>query len=85
MEEFYHQGDLEKTPGMIYREGGKDRQRLHKKASQVGFFTGICLPTFELLAKMIHGLESPLNQFKVNFEQWKTVIVSEMKAAAGEK
>jgi hypothetical protein len=70
-EEFFRQGEIDKVPGIVYDGSVKDRQHLDKKRSQIAFFAGVCLPTFEALVKIVPALELLLNQLKMNLDMWR--------------
>ncbi|OXA56283.1 hypothetical protein Fcan01_10060 [Folsomia candida] len=78
-EEFYEQGDLEKqagrTPIPMMDRDKKDEQA----ASQVGFLSGICVPCYSLLEKLVPESEPLLAGVQRNLERW-TEIAAEKKA-----
>jgi hypothetical protein len=69
-EEFFRQGDLEKTRGMEYTSPLNDRAHLDKAKSQIGFYTYVCLPLFETTAKGIPELSVNVDQVKANLGIW---------------
>ncbi|KAG7177348.1 3',5'-cyclic phosphodiesterase pde-5-like [Homarus americanus] len=81
-EEFYEQGDAEKAVGkkpipMM------DRTRTDDQAeSQVGFLSGICIPCYELLHKLIPDTEPLLNGCKENLQRWKQIAEDKKKEAS---
>ncbi|XP_069948734.1 probable 3',5'-cyclic phosphodiesterase pde-5 isoform X3 [Cherax quadricarinatus] len=83
-EEFYEQGDAEKAAGknpipMM------DRTKTDEQAeSQVGFLSGICIPCYELLHKLIPDTEPLLTGCKNNLQTWKQ-IAAEKKKVDNEK
>ena len=70
-EEFFRQGDLEMANGMEYTSPLNDRSHLDKPKSQIGFYTFVCLPLFQALAKAIPKLEVNVKQIESNLEKWK--------------
>ncbi|XP_063587932.1 probable 3',5'-cyclic phosphodiesterase pde-5 isoform X5 [Penaeus indicus] len=83
-EEFYEQGDAEKAVGKSPIPM-MDRTKTDEQASsQVGFLSGICIPCYELLHKLIPNTEPLLAGCKSNLETWKS-IASEKKAKAREE
>jgi len=70
-EEFFRQGDLEKTSGMEYTSPLNDRAHLDKAKSQIGFYTFVCLPLYETAARALPGLQVNVDQVKSNLEVWK--------------
>jgi hypothetical protein len=69
-EEFFQHGDLEMVRGMEYTESIKDRAHLDKIKSQRGFFTYVCLPLFQSVAKVIPKLECNVAQVQSNIATW---------------
>jgi len=69
--EFYNQGDYEiesgRLPLPIMNRFHQDEKALH----QVGFFGGICLPCYELLAELLPGARPLLDQCADNLASWK--------------
>ena len=70
-EEFFRQGDLENAQGMEYTSPLNDRSHLDKPKSQIGFYTFVCLPLFQSLAKAIPALECNVQQVESNLAIWK--------------
>lgn len=71
MEEFFKQGDLEKSknlPVSMYC----DRKNTNVPKSQAGFLRNICLPLYEIWAKYLNNenIEKTLTQLKNNIEFW---------------
>ncbi|CAH1253669.1 PDE10A [Branchiostoma lanceolatum] len=72
-EEFYNQGDEERARGQEPAPM-MDRRRAHElPANQVGFISGICLPCYRILAKVIPGCEAMVEGTLKNLEQWKSL------------
>uniref|UniRef100_A0A6M2DJ87 Phosphodiesterase n=1 Tax=Xenopsylla cheopis TaxID=163159 RepID=A0A6M2DJ87_XENCH len=70
-EEFYQQGDAERAAGrqpmsMMDRELPEEQP-----ASQVGFLTGICIPCYSILAKLIPETKPLLTQCQKNLDRWQ--------------
>ncbi|XP_063873308.1 probable 3',5'-cyclic phosphodiesterase pde-5 isoform X2 [Scylla paramamosain] len=78
-EEFYEQGDAEKAAGknpipMM------DRTKVNEQAeSQVGFLSGICIPCYELLHKLIPNTKPLLEGCKSNLQTWKKIADEKRK------
>ena len=70
-EEFFRQGDLEKTKGMEYTSPLNDRAHLDKPKSQIGFYTFVCLPLYQTTAKAIPMLKVNAEQVTSNLAVWK--------------
>jgi len=72
-EEFFRQGDLEKTHGMEYTSPLNDREHLDKPKSQIGFYTYVCLPLFETASRAVPQLDANVKQIKSNLDVWKNM------------
>ncbi|OHS93093.1 3'5'-cyclic nucleotide phosphodiesterase family protein [Tritrichomonas foetus] len=70
-DEFFRQGDLEKTNGMEYTSPLNDRAHLDKAKSQIGFYTYVCLPLYQAAARGIKELQVNVDQVSSNLEVWK--------------
>ena len=70
-EEFFRQGDLEQANGMEYTSPLNDREHLDKPKSQIGFYTFVCLPLFQTMAKAIPKLDCNVQQILSNLAVWK--------------
>ncbi|OHS92997.1 3'5'-cyclic nucleotide phosphodiesterase family protein [Tritrichomonas foetus] len=70
-EEFFRQGDLEKTSGMEYTSPLNDREHLDKPKSQIGFYTFVCLPLYQCAAKALPPLQVNVEQVEANLAVWK--------------
>ncbi|XP_076053728.1 putative 3',5'-cyclic phosphodiesterase pde-5 isoform X1 [Oratosquilla oratoria] len=86
-EEFYEQGDAEKAAGkspipMMDRDKTDEQP-----ASQVGFLSGICIPCYELLFKVIPNTKPFLDGCKDNFSKWQALAdtVQEHKKSENEE
>ena len=69
--EFFRQGDL------------NDREHLGKPKSQIGFYTFVCLPLYQVVAQAPSLLEVNVSRGQSNLAQWKAA--AEKKAKEGEK
>ncbi len=70
-EEFYEQGDAEKEAGRVPIPM-MDRTKLHLQPdSQVGFISGICIPCYSLLHRLIPETKPLLDGCQTNLERWK--------------
>jgi hypothetical protein len=79
-EEFFRQGDLEMATGMEYTSPLNDREHLDKPKSQIGFYTFVCLPLYQVGARALPALQANVDQVKSNLAVWKEA--SEKSAAA---
>jgi transcriptional regulator with GAF, ATPase, and Fis domain len=71
-DEFFRQGDLEKTSGMEYTSPLNDRAHLDKPKSQIGFYTFVCLPLFQTVARAFPELQVNVDQINSNLAVWKS-------------
>lgn len=71
--EFFRQGDLEKETGIGLTSPLNDREHVDKPKSQIGFYNFICLPLYNVVAKMFPPLEVNVNSLKSNLETWKSL------------
>lgn len=69
-EEFYNQGDIEKTLGLPI-SFLCDRSTANLPASQIGFINGIVLPTFLLIVKLLPPTENYLELIMKSKEEWE--------------
>ena len=70
-QEFYEQGDAEKEAGRVPIPM-MDRTKLHLQPdSQVGFISGICIPCYGLLHRLIPETKPLLDGVQSNLERWK--------------
>jgi hypothetical protein len=70
-EEFFRQGELEATHGMEYTSPLSDRAHLDKPKSQIGFYTFVCLPLYQMAAKVMPELQANVEQVQSNLAVWK--------------
>ncbi|XP_026470475.1 probable 3',5'-cyclic phosphodiesterase pde-5 isoform X2 [Ctenocephalides felis] len=83
-EEFYQQGDAERAAGrqpmsMMDRELPEEQP-----GSQVGFLTGICIPCYSILARLIPETKPLLTQCQKNLNRWQE-LTEDAKAQKAEK
>ena len=81
-EEFFRQGDLEMANGMEYTSPLNDRSHLDKPKSQIGFYTFVCLPLYQAVAKAIPPLEVNVKQVQSNLAIWKARTEAKAKEGA---
>ncbi|KAK7066509.1 hypothetical protein SK128_016611, partial [Halocaridina rubra] len=78
-EEFYEQGDAEKAAGKSPIPM-MDRDKMDDQAdSQVGFLSGICMPCYELLFRLLPITEPLLLGCKKNLDTWKQIAEDKKK------
>jgi hypothetical protein len=79
-DEFFHQGDLEKEKGLPVSMFC-DRETANISGAQVGFITGIIIPTFQLLVRLFPDLNCTLENLEKNNENWqeKLNLIKEYK------
>jgi hypothetical protein len=70
-EEFFRQGELESTHGMEYTSPLNDRAHLDKAKSQIGFYTHVCLPLYQMGARAMPALQVNVDQVLSNLAIWK--------------
>lgn len=83
-EEFYQQGDEERAAGRSPIAMMDRNQPDQQAASQVGFLTGICIPCYTLLNRLIPETKPLLDMCQQNFERWQK-IATEMQQKRDEK
>jgi len=69
-EEFFRQGDLEQASGMEYSSPLNDRASLNKPKSQIGFYSFVCLPLFQVVARAVPSLKVSVDQVESNLQKW---------------
>ena len=79
-EEFFRQGDLEAAQGMEYTSDLNDKAHLDKPKSQIGFYTFVCLPLYQAVAKPCPALEANVKQVQSNLAIWKKNSEEKQKA-----
>nr|XP_006817445.1 PREDICTED: probable 3',5'-cyclic phosphodiesterase pde-5-like [Saccoglossus kowalevskii] len=76
-EEFWQQGDEEKNQGR-QPIPMMDRDRAHElPANQVGFIVGICLPCYELLARVLPGSKPMMEGTAKNLQNWSALVAKQ--------
>lgn len=83
-EEFYQQGDEERAAGRQPIAMMDRNQPDQQAASQVGFLTGICIPCYTLLHRLIPETKPLLDMCQENFERWQK-IAGEMQHKRDQK
>lgn len=78
-EEFYQQGDAERSAGRTPIPMMDRHQPDQQAASQVGFLTGICIPCYTLLYRLIPETKPLLEMCQKNLDKWKS-IAADMSA-----
>ena len=68
---------------MSYTSDLNDREHLDKPKSQIGFYTFVCLPLYQVVAQAPSLLEVNVSRGQSNLAQWKAA--AEKKAKEGEK
>ena len=69
--EFFRQGDLEKETGIGLTSPLNDRENSDKPKSQIGFYNFICLPLYQVVARIFPPLQVNYDSVKSNLEKWK--------------
>jgi hypothetical protein len=70
-DEFFRQGDSEKSQGIELTSPLNDRNNSNKPKSQIGFYNFICIPLYAAVSKAYPPLEVNLASVKSNLEVWK--------------
>lgn len=70
-EEFFRQGDNEKSLGIGLTSPLNDRLNSDKPKSQIGFYNFVCLPLYSVVGKIFPPLEVNHVSVKSNLEVWK--------------
>ena len=88
--EFFRQGDLEKEKGIGLTSPLNDREHPDKPKSQIGFYNFVCLPLYNLVAKLFPPLSVNADSVRSNLAVWMSLAEKkkkeeEAKAAAEEK
>lgn len=78
MNEFWKQGDTEKSLNLPV-SFLCDRNSVNVPKSQIGFITGIIIPTFDALVDFLPGLGYYLENVLSNIEEWRKIILEEEK------
>lgn len=72
--EFFRQGDLEKKTGIGLTSPLNDREHPDKPKSQIGFYNFICIPLYNVVARLFPALTVNVDSVKSNLEVWKSLI-----------
>ncbi|GFQ71124.1 probable 3',5'-cyclic phosphodiesterase pde-5 [Trichonephila clavata] len=81
-EEFYDQGDVEKSQGIIPIPI-MDRNKMDEQPdSQVSFLKGICIPCYELLYSLIPETKPMLDGCRENLNIWESLAEERKKSNA---
>ncbi len=78
MDEFFHQGDLEKTEGLPI-SFLCDRGTVNIPKAQVGFMNGIVNPLFVLFNDILPDFPLYTKNLEKNMEEWKKEVEKENK------
>ena len=73
MEEFWLQGDIEKSHGLPV-SFLCDRTNADVPKSQIGFIRGIVCPTYELLFDLLPKLVYLKQDMELNLEEWTSIV-----------
>jgi 3',5'-cyclic-nucleotide phosphodiesterase len=72
-DEFFRQGDVEKETGIGLTSPLNDREHVDKPKSQIGFYNFICLPLYQLTARIFPPLQVNAQSVKNNLDVWKSM------------
>ena len=79
-EEFFYQGDEERKLGLPLSANLMDRGNEHEiPTMQIGFFSGIVIPAFELMAGVLPETVVLYESVKNNHAKWKELMDSKCK------
>lgn len=78
-EEFYQQGDAERQAGRMPISMMDRNQPDQQAGSQVGFLTGICIPCYTLLHRLIPETKPLLEKCQQNLNQWSSIAMEAQK------
>ncbi len=73
MEEFWHQGDLEKEKGLQVTFLC-DRETIDVPRSQIGFIKGIISPSYDILTSIVPSLYFLKENIQKNLEEWQNLV-----------
>jgi hypothetical protein len=77
MEEFWHQGDLEKEKGLQITFLC-DRENVDVPKSQIGFIKGIISPCYDILVSILPSLYFLKENIQKNLEEWQKLVNEKM-------
>lgn len=84
-EEFFAQGDKEKTLGLLPVSFLMDREKPGASHTQVGFFDLVALPLFRALVRALPAAEPMLQGAVANYQRWSQPEAAAAAAAAAGK
>jgi GAF domain-containing protein len=84
-EEFWRQGDLEIAGGLAISSPQNERGKGNKAKGQIAFYTAICIPLYQAIARLFPELEVNTLAVEANLEQWKSLYEREMAEVEDEK
>eukprot|EP01088_Endostelium_zonatum_P009511 TRINITY_DN22758_c0_g1_i1.p1 TRINITY_DN22758_c0_g1~~TRINITY_DN22758_c0_g1_i1.p1 ORF type:complete len:392 (-),score=61.31 TRINITY_DN22758_c0_g1_i1:63-1175(-) len=70
LDEFFHQGDVERSQGLVVTPF-MDRTKVTLKGAQTGFIQFILIPTFEAVVKILPQMQEGLDNVKVNLAKYE--------------
>ncbi|OHT06807.1 3'5'-cyclic nucleotide phosphodiesterase family protein [Tritrichomonas foetus] len=73
-DEFFRQGDLEKSTGIGFTSPLNDRENNDKPKSQIGFYNFICYPLYRVVADIFPELQKNVDSLTNNLKVWKSMI-----------
>ncbi|KAH0793463.1 3'5'-cyclic nucleotide phosphodiesterase family protein [Histomonas meleagridis] len=76
-EEFWRQGDCELAHGLEISSNLNDRNNKQKAKGQIGFYTFVCIPLYQAMARIFPELECNVDSVKSNLEVWKKLQAEE--------
>ncbi|KAK8897171.1 hypothetical protein M9Y10_015105 [Tritrichomonas musculus] len=80
-EEFFHQGDLEKSSGIGLTSPLNDREHPDKPKSQIGFYNFICLPLYTVAGSIFPELMVNADSVRSNLDTWKKIAAENAEKA----
>jgi len=81
MQEFFRQGDLEKSTGIGLTSPLNDREHPDKPKSQIGFYNFICLPLYQVVIRVFPDLQLSLDSVKSNLSVWMSMVEAKKNEA----
>ena len=73
VEEFFNQGDMEKSQGLPFSSPLNDREHQDIPKGQIGFYNFICIPLYQAISKLLPELNINLDTVKQNLNKWKEI------------
>ena len=77
--EFFRQGDLEKSNGIGLTSPLNDREHPDKPKSQIGFYNFVCLPLYNLVARVFPPLIVNADSVRSNLAVWMSLAEKKKK------